>query len=231
MGWQLIEPRRGVRASKVVAVTISARMDGSKLLKLNVTIPGAIAAQMGWAKKQKVQVEQDDETHMVRISRADHARTYALHGTASGGTVALRFPLIWDIHGDARKPDRAAHVVEGGALLVHLPDWCRRDARPEPRRAIPLVEAPPPAKPKPGTPEFAAKVREGMQRAAAERAAQAAQTRILVTPPADERERHALELLRSRLSTDQVVRETGLSPRDVVRLSEQVRAERAGRAA
>lgn len=45
------------------------------------------------------------------------------------------------------------------------------------------------------------------------------------------KEESALSLLRSRVGTDQVVRETGLSPRDVVRLAEQVKAERAGRAA
>lgn len=41
---------------------------------------------------------------------------------------------------------------------------------------------------------------------------------------------HALSLLRSRVGTDQVVRATGLSPRDVVALAEQVRAERASAA-
>lgn len=41
----------------------------------------------------------------------------------------------------------------------------------------------------------------------------------------------ALSLLRGRVGTDQVCRQTGLSPREVVRLAEQVRAEREGKAA
>lgn len=49
--------------------------------------------------------------------------------------------------------------------------------------------------------------------------------------PSKEKEEAALSLLRARVGTDQVVRETGISPRDVVRLAEQVRAEREGRAA
>lgn len=49
--------------------------------------------------------------------------------------------------------------------------------------------------------------------------------------PVQSKEDTALSLLRARVGTDAVVRETGLSPRDVVRLAEQVRAERAGKAA
>lgn len=46
-------------------------------------------------------------------------------------------------------------------------------------------------------------------------------------PPRSAKEEEALSLLRSRVSTDQVVRATGLSPREVVRLAEQVQTERA----
>lgn len=69
------------------------------------------------------------------------------------------------------------------------------------------------------------------QPAAQQAAAAKLATKTATMEPPSKEER-ALSMLRGRVGTDQVCRETGLSPREVVRLADQVRAERAqGKAA
>lgn len=200
MAWHRIGPMRGVRAS-AAAVTLSARRDGSARLKLNVTISGEIARDLGWVKKQRIKVEIEDELNIVRLSLATGDETFALHGVATGATVAMRFPLPWDLRGEPRKPERCSHRIEAGALLFDLPAWALRDYRPD--------AAPPP-------------------KAATPAAVRPASGSLVLR---DDREREARELLRARIGMDDVVRQTGLSPRDVVRINNALQAERAGRAA
>lgn len=190
MTWETIEPRRGQRVTVSRGVTVSWRKSSAAAaFSMNVTIAGPLAEQLGWAKKQRVQVQRDMAAGLLRLSRADGPTTFALNGAASGAVLAVTFGFGGL---DLNKPERSApapHRIEGGALILELPAWARASA---PQRTV----SPPPAK-----------------------------------PTAPSREETALSLLRARVGTDQVVRETGLPPREVVRLAEQVKGERARAAA
>lgn len=176
MTWETIQPRRGQRVNSARGATISWRTNNSSAGLMCVTISRLLAEDLGWQRRQRIQVQRDMASRKLRITLGQGADTFSLSGTKTGNVLAAAFGFPGLVLDQPQKAQPTPHQVEGGALILDLPDWALGKSYIEKKES-------------------------------------------------------ALALLRTRVDIAQVVRETGLSPREVVRMAEQVRGEREGRAA
>lgn len=210
MAWIQVQRRKTFgRPAGAVRIGV-AEVRGSRLL--NIILADSVMEQAGIALGGALHLERGEGEHAgwVRVvaGKGDTRVLGKLPNTNSG---IVRFALPAEMALAAAGSTGCDEFEVGpGWVVAKIPEAVADGAATPPKKApkhptaprpaIPLVEP----KPTPAAPAANAK-----QAAARER---------------------ALSLLRARVGTDQVVRSTGISPREVVALAEQVRAERASAA-
>lgn len=148
MEWEDIVPQRGVRIKQSPGVTVALRVPDAGRPMMAVTIGRKMRDTLGWQPKQRVRVQRNMAAGLVRLSLTDEPGAgYSLYGPGANSCLgaAFHFP---GLPAERRRAEPAENRIEGGALLVTLPAWARRQEE----APGPAITAEPPAMPdKPAT--------------------------------------------------------------------------------
>ena len=143
MAWETLTP-----SSKHERVTIAyRRYSGGTARAVAITASGPMAAKLGWKPRDRVAVQIDRAARRLRLTKSTDAQGWTLSGKGDAGMTCAY--LRWDglPEGETYPAAPAECSVEGGALILHIPDWAFPDQVPAPAPVV--TQAPPPAKPTP----------------------------------------------------------------------------------
>jgi hypothetical protein len=147
MVWIVIPNMKGTPRDEATGVTASwkrvgkLKRTGKVPMKMGLYIHKHVTAQIGFttppgAKAPRIKVEYDPATNRMRMSRAVSDTDHAFVPTIKDGTLAFYIPLDHVTVTDTYPARAIPFEVEGGYLVLSLPDWAKhtgvmaaRDAR------------------------------------------------------------------------------------------------------
>lgn len=139
MEWERITPQSGMRGGDRPNLTISLRTPAKGgRPKVTLTIGVDLSRRLKWQAKQRVHIDIARSAGLLRLATTTDARdSYSLHQAGGGHVLEATFSLL-GLSSETMKAEPAEHRLEGGALLVTLPAWARRqeEAAPGPVAAV-----------------------------------------------------------------------------------------------
>jgi hypothetical protein len=202
MAWEILTPSPGARGgSKHERVTIAYRRhSGGTAHALAITASGPMAAKLGWKPRDRVAVQIDRAARRLRLTKSTDKEGWTLSGKGDAGMTCAY--LRWDglPEGETYPAAPAECSIEGGALILHIPDWAFPDQAPAPAPVVTQAPAPPPPAVRPTAPP--------------------------AKPTAEQEKAEAIGMLEAGLSAREVSDDTGLPLGTVATWAAEVRARR-----
>lgn len=124
-GWAVLLPRSGKRPASSAKVTLAWRLNtkaGGRTMTGYINVARAIVEQLGWPAKAKMAVRHDPGCTMLAVRPAEAG--YSMK--SMNGCATFQAYLPWIAHTDPKPAAPVEHrVLQGGELLIVLPDWAR----------------------------------------------------------------------------------------------------------
>ena len=129
------------RGPALTSVVISVTVTKMGRPKLRVALPGPLAAELGWASGDRIEVLFGTEEHFGQARLARAATGYRLSN--AGASIALSLVtrgLPRGVRAEAHPSEAVSHRSARGELTLDLPPWFYTEAaRIEARKAKPIA--------------------------------------------------------------------------------------------